>query len=116
MHLSSNQNQTPPRKNGFVSRSIGLKLLHNSKIVFDKLTKKMNQPVFPALRSRLQRKLMLLLLFIFAILVSADPSVTTPPPAFFELVRDKHRIQAKEFYKKYSEGSGLPIAASSHVA
>ena len=48
---------------------------------------------------------------------SADaPPVTAPPDSFFDLVRDKDRDAARQFYKKYIDMKGMPVAASGEVA
>ncbi len=44
------------------------------------------------------------------------PAVTTPPQSFFNLIRENDREVAREFYKKYIDVKGLPVAASSEVA
>jgi hypothetical protein len=43
-------------------------------------------------------------------------AVTTPPDSFFELVRERDRDAAREFYQKYIEVDGMPIVASGEVA
>jgi dipeptidyl aminopeptidase/acylaminoacyl peptidase len=45
----------------------------------------------------------------------ALPEVIAPPPAFFEMVPEKHREAAKTFYAKYIEVQGLPVVAASEV-
>src|SRR5437773_5070984 len=48
---------------------------------------------------------------------SADaPPVTAPPDSFFDLVRDKDRDAARNFYKEYIDVKGMPVAASGEVA
>src|SRR5438477_11696744 len=50
---------------------------------------------------------------------SADTSVqrvTAPPDSFFQKVRERDREAARQFYKKYIEVNGLPVAASAEVA
>lgn len=42
--------------------------------------------------------------------------VTAPPESFFELVRERDRDAAREFYQKYIEVDGMPIVASGEVA
>lgn len=44
------------------------------------------------------------------------PLVTTPPESFFRLFRSKDQNVARQFYKKYLEIDGLPLAASGEVA
>src|SRR4051812_2210541 len=58
----------------------------------------------------------LILLFASAVFIRGQQAVTTAPDKFFELIREKYRVQAKGFYKKYAEVSGLPIVASGEVA
>jgi hypothetical protein len=60
--------------------------------------------------------LLLMLLYASTLFVHAQQVVTTAPDKFFELIREKYRAQAKGFYKKYAEVSGLPIVASGEVA
>jgi hypothetical protein len=48
---------------------------------------------------------------------SADyPSVTAPPEAFFELVSERDRDVARQFYKKYIDVKGMPVVAAGEVA
>ncbi|HWW01220.1 MAG TPA: hypothetical protein VNZ64_16105 [Candidatus Acidoferrum sp.] len=47
---------------------------------------------------------------------SERPAVVAPPDSFFEKVRDRDRDAARQFYKKYLEINGLPVAASAEVA
>jgi alpha-glucosidase len=44
------------------------------------------------------------------------PAVTAPPDLFFEKVREKDRDAAREFYKKYIDIKGMPVAAAAEVA
>src|SRR5262245_176989 len=44
------------------------------------------------------------------------PSVTTPPDSFFELVRERDRDAARQFYKKYIDVKGMPVVAAGDVA
>src|SRR6266513_1211063 len=44
------------------------------------------------------------------------PPVTAPPDSFFDLVRDKDRDVARQFYKKFIDVKGIPAAASVEVA
>jgi dienelactone hydrolase len=50
-----------------------------------------------------------------AAVISAVPAVTRPPESFFARVRDNDRDRAREFYSKYIDAGGLPIAASADV-
>src|SRR5580765_2291684 len=50
---------------------------------------------------------------------SADatyPTVTAPPESFFELVNERDRQGAREFYRKYIDVKGMPVVASGDVA
>ncbi len=47
--------------------------------------------------------------------VNRLPEVIAPPPAFFEMVEEKHREAAKNFYAKYIEVQGLPVVAAKAV-
>lgn len=49
-------------------------------------------------------------------LAHAAASVDAPPEKFFELVREKYRVKARDFYKKHINVGGLPVAASADVA
>lgn len=44
------------------------------------------------------------------------PNVTAPPESFFNLVRDDDRDAARQFYAKYLDVMGLPVAASAEVS
>src|SRR5882724_7095979 len=44
------------------------------------------------------------------------PPVTSPPDSFFQLVREPDRDLARQFYKKYIDVKGMPVAASAEVA
>lgn len=46
----------------------------------------------------------------------ATPQVTPPPDSFFDLVRERDREVARQFYKKYLDIGGLPVVASAEVA
>ena len=48
--------------------------------------------------------------------VSECPGVTAPPESFFEKVRESDRQVAREFYKKYIDVKGIPVAAAAEVA
>ena len=60
------------------------------------------------------------LLFVLSTFASlggeTNPRVGTPPDAFFQKVRERDREAARQFYKKYIEVNGLPVAASAEVA
>src|ERR1051326_6590863 len=43
-------------------------------------------------------------------------AVTSPPDSFFQKVRERDREAARQFYKKYLEVDGLPVAAVGEVA
>src|SRR5262249_2651063 len=45
-----------------------------------------------------------------------DPPVTAPPETFFELVSERDRDVARQFYKKYIDVKGMPVVASGEVA
>src|ERR1041385_1145183 len=56
---------------------------------------------------------------ILGLSLAAEPStntVTAPPPAVFELVREKYRPKAKEFYTKFLPVGGMPVLASTEVS
>jgi len=44
------------------------------------------------------------------------PPVTGPQESFFQLVRERDRDAARQFYKKYLDVKGMPVAASAEVA
>ena len=44
------------------------------------------------------------------------PRVVSPPESFFEIVRERDREAAKQFYKKYINIQGIPVAAAEEVA
>jgi hypothetical protein len=44
------------------------------------------------------------------------PAVSDPPESFFNMVRERDREPARQFYKKYLDVKGLPVAASAEVA
>jgi len=48
--------------------------------------------------------------------VSERPAVTAPPELFFEKVRERDRLAAREFYKKYIDVKGMPVVAAAQVA
>jgi len=43
------------------------------------------------------------------------PQVTAPPESFFEMVRDRDRDAARQFYKKYVEVRAMPVVAAAEV-
>jgi alpha-glucosidase len=45
-----------------------------------------------------------------------DPPVTAPPDSFFQLVSEKDRDAARQFYRKYIDVNGMPVAAAGDVA
>jgi alpha-glucosidase len=44
------------------------------------------------------------------------PPVTSPPDSFFQLVRERDRDLARQFYKKSIDVKGMPVAASAEVS
>ncbi len=48
--------------------------------------------------------------------IGARPEVTVPPDSFFEKVRERDRQAARQFYRKYIDVQGLPVAAAAEVA
>ena len=63
----------------------------------------------------------ILILFVFFALSNlfgqtTSGSVTAPPDSFFQKVRERDREAARQFYKKYIEVKGLPVAAAGEVA
>lgn len=48
--------------------------------------------------------------------VAQAPKVAPPPASFFELVRERDREVARDFYKKHIDVDGMPIVASGEVA
>src|SRR5207245_10532434 len=47
---------------------------------------------------------------------SQCPPVAAPPESFFNLVRERDRDAARQFYKKYVDVKGMPVVASGEVA
>jgi hypothetical protein len=47
---------------------------------------------------------------------STTAIVTAPPETFFEIVDEKDRDAAREFYKKYASVDGIPVVAAGSVA
>jgi alpha-glucosidase len=47
---------------------------------------------------------------------TSSSRVIAPPDSFFQKVRERDREAARQFYKKYLEVNGLPVAASGEVA
>jgi hypothetical protein len=56
------------------------------------------------------------LFFASIIAAWAQEKVTAPPDSFFQLVNERDRDAAKNFYKKYIELKGMPVVASQEVA
>jgi len=48
--------------------------------------------------------------------VTDMPVVTAPPESFFSLLRERDRDAARQFYTKYADIGGMPVAASGEVA
>jgi alpha-glucosidase len=44
------------------------------------------------------------------------PPVTVPPNSFFDLVRERDRDAARQFYKKYIDVKGMPVVAAAEIA
>lgn len=44
------------------------------------------------------------------------PEVTVPPASFFEIVTERDRDVARQFYKKYIDVKGMPVLAAGEVA
>jgi alpha-glucosidase len=44
------------------------------------------------------------------------PPVTAPPESFFQLVRERDREAARQFYKKCIDVKGMPVTASAEIA
>lgn len=44
------------------------------------------------------------------------PEVTAPPESFFNMIRENDREPARQFYRKYIDVKGLPVAAAGEVA
>src|SRR5215470_11539174 len=69
-------------------------------------------------------KLVLLVLFTITAAGAAEswhpdsqcPSVSAPPESFFQLVRERDRDVARQFYKKYIDVKGMPVVSSGEVA
>jgi alpha-glucosidase len=47
---------------------------------------------------------------------SESPPVAAPPDSFFQLVRERDRDVARQFYKKYLDVKGMPLVASAEVS
>lgn len=45
----------------------------------------------------------------------AYPLVTAPPESFFEMVREKDRTAARQFYRKHIDVQGMPVVAAGAV-
>ena len=59
---------------------------------------------------------LLALLILEAAWGQAYPPVTAPPESFFAKVRERDRDAARQFYRKYMDVQGLPVAAAEEVA
>jgi hypothetical protein len=51
-----------------------------------------------------------------ASLASDLPPVTAPPESFFQIVSERDREPARQFYKKYINLQGMPVVAAEQVA
>jgi hypothetical protein len=49
-------------------------------------------------------------------LATDAPAVSKPPDSFFQFVSERDREPAREFYQKYIDVEGMPVAASATVA
>ena len=65
----------------------------------------------------------LLLLFILPAALEGQsvnspvpPAIIAPPDSFFQLVRERDRGAARQFYKKYLSVKGMPVVAAGEVA
>ena len=47
---------------------------------------------------------------------SQCPAVSAPPESFYQLVRERDRDVARQFYKKYIDVKGMPVVSSGEVA
>ena len=47
---------------------------------------------------------------------SQCPPVSAPPESFYQLVRERDRDVARQFYKKYIDVKGMPVVSSGEVA
>src|SRR5689334_12227415 len=56
------------------------------------------------------------LCFVAAPAAGELPAVTSPPDSFFQLVRERDRDAARQFYKKYLDVQGMPVLASAEVS
>ena len=77
---------------------------------------------------KMKFKMQIIIVFIFANLlpgwlfsaksgdVSEYPQVIAPPDSFFEKVREPDRQAARQFYTKYIDVKGMPVAAAAEVA
>jgi alpha-glucosidase len=48
--------------------------------------------------------------------ISKCPPVSAPPESFFQMVRERDRDVARQFYKKYIDVRGMPVVSSGEVA
>jgi hypothetical protein len=56
-------------------------------------------------------------IFAFAsAFAQSAPQITRPPDLFFDLVREKYRPKAREFYKKHLNVEGMAVVSSGEVA
>jgi hypothetical protein len=55
------------------------------------------------------------LLQLAPIRAADDPPVMEPPESFFEMVRERDREAARQFYRKYIDVQGLPVVAAGEV-
>src|SRR5213593_3960651 len=46
----------------------------------------------------------------------SNPPVTAPPESFFELVSERDRDVARQFYRKYIDVKGMPAVSAAEVA
>ena len=83
------------------------------------------RPPISVVMKRLNRKALAAGTLTFAMVASllADsvpdpqcPPVTAAPASFFQLVRERDREAARQFYKKHLDIKGMPVAASAEVA
>ncbi|MHC4207642.1 MAG: hypothetical protein ACYSTT_23550, partial [Planctomycetota bacterium] len=51
-----------------------------------------------------------------SVAIAARPEVTAPPESFFEKVRERDKQAARQFYRKYIDVKGMPVAAAAEVA
>src|SRR5881227_2108466 len=70
------------------------------------------------MKSALSRAFFSLVLLTFAHRSGGSefPPVISPSDSFFQLVRERDREPARQFYKKYLDVKGMPVVASGEVA